>query len=164
MAKGPEKNDTPLTDAQGVAVPLLASGAKKKDVAAAAGVSAEAVSEWLRQPHFAAALEARRSGLCAVAGERLSEATDQAITTLLGLMKSGKETTRLKAATFLLQQVLAMAPATSSEPPKVEADGPADDGPIDPEFADMAVFLEGLNRFDRFDRQMRRRFARKPDK
>jgi hypothetical protein len=107
MTKKPEENDAKLTQQQLAAMPLLAAGSKKKDAAAAAGVCPQTVSEWFREPYFVAALRKSREELSGQAAARLSAAADDAVDMLLTLMKSGTEATRFKAATFLLDQVLA---------------------------------------------------------
>ena len=104
--KNPEEDTVSLTPGQIAALPMLAAGVKKQDVAAAAGVCPQTVSEWLRQSHFSSALQAKRNELISLAAERLSEATSAAVSTVLELMKSGHEATRLKAATLVLERVL----------------------------------------------------------
>ena len=106
MTKNHEADEASLTSQQATALPLLASGAKKKDAAAVAGVCPQTISEWLREAHFCAALQSMREELTALAAARLGEAADAAVFTILELMKSANETIRLKAATYILDRVL----------------------------------------------------------
>jgi len=103
--KYPETDEASLTQAQLAALPLLVSGSKKKDAAAAAGVCPQTISTWLQEPHFAAVLQAQREQLASLAVERLKQATGVAVTTVVELMESGSESTRLKAATYVLDRV-----------------------------------------------------------
>jgi hypothetical protein len=109
MTKNPETAEALLTQAQSAALPLLAAGAKKKDAAAAAGVCPQTISAWLQEPHFSAVLQAQREQLASLAVERLREATGVAVTTVVELMESGSEATRLKAAIYVLDRVLLLA-------------------------------------------------------
>lgn len=107
--KNPEVPERLLTQAQSAALPLLAAGAKKKDAAVVAGVCPQTVSEWLQQPHFLAALQDHREKLAGLAVERLREATVTAVDTVIGLMESGSESIRLRAASYFLDRVLLLA-------------------------------------------------------
>lgn len=109
MTKNPETGEALLTQAQSAALPLLAAGAMKKDAAAAAGVVPQTVSAWLQEPHFSTALKTERERLAGLAAERLKEATGVAVETVIKLMESGSESTRLKAATYVLDRVVLLA-------------------------------------------------------
>jgi len=116
MTKNPEVDEAPLTQAQLAALPLLAAGAMKKDAAAAAGVCPQTISAWLQEPHFSAVLKAKREELAGLAAERLKEVTGLAVATVIELMESGSETTRLKAATYLLDRVLSLTTGDTALP------------------------------------------------
>jgi hypothetical protein len=109
MTKNPEAPEATLTSQQTTALPLLAAGAKKRDAAAAAGVCPQTISAWLQEPHFSAVLKTKREQLAGLAVERLKEATDRAVATVIELMESGGEPSRLKAAIYLLDRVLLLA-------------------------------------------------------
>jgi hypothetical protein len=106
MTKNPEAPEASLTSQQTTALPLLASGAKKKDAAAAAGVCPQTVSAWLQEPHFSGALRTKREQLAGLAVERFKETTDLAVATVIELMESSSEAIRLKAATYVLDRVV----------------------------------------------------------
>ena len=106
--KKAEEHEPPLTQAQLAALPLLASGAKKKDAAAAAGVCPQTISEWLSLSHFRGALLAKHKDLSALAATRLADTVDAAVSTVLEVMQTANEPTRLKAAMFILDRMLAM--------------------------------------------------------
>lgn len=103
--KKSEEDEVKLSQAQLTALPLLAAGSKKQDAAAVAGVCPQTVSAWLQEPHFSAALRTKREQLAGLADERLKEATDRAVATVIGLMESSSEAIRLKAATYVLDRV-----------------------------------------------------------
>lgn len=113
MTKKAETGEGILTQAQAAALPLLAAGAKKKAAAAAAGVCPQTISAWFQEPHFSAAIQAQREEIARSAVERLSEATGVAVATVLALMESGSESTRLKAATYFLDRVVLLAAGDS---------------------------------------------------
>lgn len=119
----PKEGEPALTQSQLVALPLLAAGAKKKEAAAAAGVCAQTVSDWLRAPHFAAALQDKRDELNALASARLAELSDAAVTTVRNLLTGGAEATRLKAAIFVLERMILLRPVA---PPDIADDRNAD--------------------------------------
>ena len=104
--KNHEANEVFLTPQQVTALPLLASGAKKKDAAATAGVCPQTISTWLQEPHFSAALRTQREKLAALASDRLRDATDAAVNTVVKLMESNSEAIKLKAATYILDRVV----------------------------------------------------------
>jgi hypothetical protein len=106
----PKKPEEDLTQAQIAALPLLAAGTPKKDAASTAGVTPQTISEWLRLPRFRVALHSKRQELNAVVAERLSEGVGVAVNTVLELAKSGSESVRLKAATFVIERLLTAAP------------------------------------------------------
>jgi hypothetical protein len=106
MTKNHEADEVFLTPQQATALPLLASGAKKKDAAATVGVCPQTISMWLREPHFSAALRTQREKLTALASERLRDATEAAVDTVLDLMQSGSEAIKFKAATYILDRVV----------------------------------------------------------
>jgi len=103
--KKPEAAEVCLTPQQATALPLLASGALKKDAAEAAGVCAQTVSAWLHQPHFTAALQAQRKQLAGLASERLSKLVGTAATVLEKLLESGSEAVQFRTATYVLDRV-----------------------------------------------------------
>jgi hypothetical protein len=109
MTKNPEVEKAMLTQAQTAALPLLAAGAKKKDAAAAAGVCAQTVSEWLQEPHFSAALEAQRTRLASLAVEQMKAVIGKAVEAVAELMESNSEAMRFKAATYFLDRVIFLA-------------------------------------------------------
>lgn len=109
MTKNPEDHEVVLTQAQTAALPLLAAGAKKKDAAAAAGVCPQTISTWLQEPRFSAVLQAQREQLASLPVERIKQVTGIAVTTIVELMESGSESTRLKAATYVLDRVVLLA-------------------------------------------------------
>ena len=113
LTKNPEVGEAILTQAQSAALPMLATGAKKKDAAAAAGVCPQTVSTWLQEPHFSAALRAQREQLAGLAVDRMREVTGVAVATVVALMESGSETVRLKAATYFLDRVVLLAAGDS---------------------------------------------------
>jgi hypothetical protein len=106
----PKKPEEDLTQAQIAALPLLAAGTLKKDAASTAGVTPQTISEWLRLPRFRVALHSKRQELNEVVAERLSEGMGVAVNTVLELAKSGSESVRLKAATFVIERMLTAAP------------------------------------------------------
>lgn len=113
--KKPEEFEASLTGAQLTAIPILAAGSLKKDAAAAANVTPQTVSTWLGQPQFRAALDAARLDLSTAASVALRDATGAAVDTILDLLRQGSsETTRLKAACYVLDRVLAIR--TAEEP------------------------------------------------
>jgi len=81
----------------------------KKDAAAAAGVCAQTVSEWLKQPNFSAALQAQRRQLAGLAVEKFREGTDTAVATVMSLMQTGSDAIRLRASMYYLDRILLLA-------------------------------------------------------
>jgi hypothetical protein len=73
-----------------------------------------------QEPHFSAALHSQREQLAGLAIEQLREATGVAVATVLELMESGSECTRLKAATYVLERVILLS-ATSPAPYQPDA-------------------------------------------
>ena len=64
-----------------------------------------------------------REDLTALAADRLGEAADVAVFTILELMKSASETIRLKAATYILDRVLLLQ--TNGPMPTPQEERPA---------------------------------------
>lgn len=107
--KKPEQPEAALTAAQLTAIPILAAGSLKKDAATVANVTPQTISTWLGQPQFQAALDAARQDLSSAASIALRDATDAAVATILDLLRHGSsEATRLKAACYVLDRVLAI--------------------------------------------------------
>lgn len=146
--KKPEAHAAHLTQAQQTALPLLAAGAQKKDAAAAAGVCPQTVSGWLKLPLFSATLRATRKELSALAAARLGEATDAAMVTVMDLMKSGNDATRLKAAMFVIEKLLVLNPASFPVEPHDDIGSPPDDTSNDPSITCMIQMLEDSRRMD----------------
>lgn len=111
--KKSEEDEVKFSQAQLTALPLLAAGSKKQDAAAAAGVCPQTISAWLQEPHFSAALRTKREQLSRLADERLKEATDRAVATVIELMESSSEATRLKAAIYVLDRAVLLAAGDS---------------------------------------------------
>jgi len=96
-----------LSGPQHKALTALAAGHLKKDAAAEAGVCPQAVSEWLKQPHFQAALESLRSELLSNAAIQLRAMTATAIYALRETLESGPPPARLRAAIYVLDRLIA---------------------------------------------------------
>jgi hypothetical protein len=104
--KEPEANT--LTGRQQRALFALAAGDLKKNAAEEAGVCPQAISEWLRQPHFRNALDAIRTQLAATAIEELKSMTSLSLRCLRQAQEEGPPALRLKAAMYTLDRVLLM--------------------------------------------------------
>ena len=96
-----------LSGPQHKALMALAAGHLKKAAAAEAGVCPQAVSEWLRQPHFQAALESLRGELVSNATLQLRAMTATAIYALRETLESGPPPARLRAAMYVIDRLIA---------------------------------------------------------
>lgn len=123
MTKNPEDHEAVLTQPQTAALPLLAAGAKK-DAAAAAGVCAQTLSEWLHEPEFAAALDVQRTRLASVAAEQMNAVIGKAVEAVAKLMDSNSEAIRFKAATYFLDRVVLVASPNSAMEDSIEEPNP----------------------------------------
>src|ERR1700730_14913008 len=106
VTKNPEASEDFLTQAQLAALPLLAAGAMKKDAAAAAGVVPQTVSAWLQAPHFSTALKTELVRLAGGGDQSRDEVAAVRLAKGSKLMESGSESTRLQAATYVLDRVV----------------------------------------------------------
>ncbi|MBI4563852.1 MAG: hypothetical protein HY716_04065 [Planctomycetes bacterium] len=91
-----------LTPRQRRAIPFLVASPTREAGCEAAGVSRSTLSEWLRQPAFAGALEAAEDAAFREALGRVQKATGKAAAALEALLESGTESVRLRAAVELL--------------------------------------------------------------
>jgi|SRR5882672_1111403 len=107
-----------LTGPQHKAVLALAAGHLKKEAAEQAGVHPQAISGWLKQPHFQAALDSLRGELVSRAGLELRAMTATAVFTLRELLENGAQPTRLRAAMFVLDRLLAAQRAQQINEPE----------------------------------------------
>lgn len=102
--KGAEDNQ--LTNRQQRALVALAAGRLKKQAARDAGVHPQAVSEWLRQPHFRAALDSMGTQLVQCAFDNLRDMTVASLRTLREVLDNGSPALRLRAAMYTVDRVL----------------------------------------------------------
>ena len=97
-----------FTGRQQRALTLLAAGGLKKDAAREVGVHPQAVSEWMRQPHFRAALDSMRAQLVRCAMDHLSNMTVASLGAIHDVLHHGSPALRLRAAMYTLDRVLQM--------------------------------------------------------
>ena len=95
-----------LTDPQRVAVAHLASGARKRDAAEAAGVHPSTVSHWLRERVFVAALDDARNEVQDAARYRLVSSTLAAVDALVSIVQdpAASASARIRAACAILDR------------------------------------------------------------
>src|SRR4051794_6604293 len=101
-----------LSGPQHKAVMMLAAGHLKKEAAEKAGVCPQAVSEWLKKPHFQAALDGLRGELVSHAALQLRSMAATAICSLREVLEIGPPPARLRAAMFVLDRLVAGQVAT----------------------------------------------------
>lgn len=110
-----------LTGKQATALLALASGKLKKDAAEVAGVHPQAVSEWLKQPHFRQTLDSIRGELIEKAAADLRTLTTDSLTALGEAVRGDQPALRLKASMYVLDRLLAL-PAPSGNELEIDAD------------------------------------------
>ena len=98
-----------LSGPQLSALCVLAGGGRKVEAAEAAGVHPQRLSEWLRLPHFRAALDDSREELVAQASNELRSLAQESVATLRDVLRTGAPTVRLRAAAYVLDRVLLIA-------------------------------------------------------
>jgi hypothetical protein len=72
-------------------------------------VHPQAISEWLKQPHFHAALDSLRTELINQATEQIKALTAESVHVLRDVLRSGNPALRLRAAMYTLDRVLLVA-------------------------------------------------------
>ena len=105
-----------LTGPQHTAVMALAAEHLKKEAAEKAGVCAQSISTWLREPHFQAALDSLRGELVSHATLQLRSMTATAILASREILESGADPARLRAATYVLDKLIASQVAAQPDP------------------------------------------------
>jgi hypothetical protein len=111
-----------MTGRQHTALLALAAGHLKKEAAEKAGVCPQAVSEWLKQPHFQAALESLRGELLSNATLQLRAMTATAISALRETLETGPAPARLRAAMYVLDRMAASQPVRDEIQPDPGSD------------------------------------------
>ncbi len=92
--------------ADSLLIAALAGGSTVQDAAATAGVGVATVYRRLREREFKQKVEEARTELLSGAMARLSAATTDAVTTLMGLLAAESESVRLGAARSILDMAL----------------------------------------------------------
>ena len=129
-SKAPILKDEPpqLTEAQRLAVDLLAAGQRGGDVAQQVGVTLEIVTEWRQMPAFAAAVNARLQDTRESTRQRLRAMAGMALDTVEQVLgdEDAPPQLRLQAALRVLALVgagdQAKAEIGSADPSEVEED------------------------------------------
>lgn len=124
---------------------LLLSGKNQREGAEKVGVARETVSRWHNEPAFIAMMNARRLELWQAHRDRLCTLAHRAVDAMQGLLDSGDEGVRLRAAMAILKTV---------------SEGGKPVGPTEPEDVEAEqAFVEQMRTLHRMDAEDHRRMA-----
>ncbi len=95
----------PLSEKQLIALPVILGAKSITEGCREAEVSKTTFYEWMKTPDFKAEFIRQRNELVSIALDELKACTGEAVQALRELLKSKKETVRLKTATAILDHV-----------------------------------------------------------